>query len=82
MWSQKYGAMSLSTKQKQIQRTRGQTCGCQRPGGGRGVDFEFGVGRRYVYNKILMYGRENYIQYPVINHNGREQKVECIYVHN
>ena len=23
MWSQKYGAMSLSTKQKQIQRTRG-----------------------------------------------------------
>ena len=29
-----------------------------------------------------MYGRENYIQYPVINHNGREQKVECIYVHN
>ena len=50
--------------------------------GGRGVDWESGVGKHYVYSKILMYGRQNYIQYPVINHNGREHKIECIYVHN
>ena len=24
---------------------------------------------------------ENYIQYPVINHNGKEYEKECIYIH-
>ena len=33
MWNQKQGAMNLSTKQKQIQRTRELTCGCQRERG-------------------------------------------------
>ena len=35
--------MNLSTKQKQTHRYREQTCGCQRGGGGNGMDWEFGV---------------------------------------
>ena len=72
---------NLSTKQKQTHRPRDQTCGCQ-GGWGRGVkrgmDWEFGVGRckllhlEWINNKVLMYSTGNYIQYPVINHNGKE----------
>lgn len=34
--------LNLPTKEKQIHKDRGQTCGCQR--GGSGMDAEFGVG--------------------------------------
>ena len=49
---------------------------------------EFGVGRcKLVYigwinNKVLMQSTGNYAQYPVINHNGKEYKKECLYVYN
>ena len=48
----------------------------ERSGGGR--DWEFEVSRgKLVYiggisNKVLLDGTENCIQYPVINHNGKE----------
>ena len=35
----------------------------------------------WINNKILLYSTENYIQYPVINHNGKEYEKECIYIH-
>ena len=44
-----------------------QTCGCQRGGGGSGMDWEFGVNRcrllplEWISNKILMYSTGNYI---------------------
>ena len=31
-------------------------------------------------NKVLLYSTENYIQYPVINHNRKEYEKECIYL--
>ena len=34
----------------------------------------------WVNNKILLYSAENYIQYPMINYNGKEYKKECIYM--
>ena len=49
-------------------------------GGERGMDWEFGVGRckllhlEWINNKVLMYSTGNYVQYPVINHNGKECK--------
>ena len=58
-------------------RHREQTCGCQ-GAGGRGRDWEFAVGRckllhlEWINNKVLLYSTGNYIQYPVINHNGKE----------
>ena len=30
-------------------------------------------------NKILLYSTGNYIQYPMMNHNGKEYKKEYIY---
>ena len=44
----------------------------------RGLDWEFGVGRckllhlECINSRVLMYHTGNYIQYPVINHNGKE----------
>ena len=45
--------------------------------GGQGKDWEFGISRcELLYiewiNKVLLYSTGNYIQYPVINHNGKE----------
>ena len=66
--------MHLSTRQKQTNRHKEQTCGCQGDGGG--MDWEFGISRcKLLYiewknNKVLLYSTGNYIQYPVINHNG------------
>ena len=55
-------------------------------GGGGGMDWEFGISRcKLVYigwinNWVLLYSTGNYIQYPVINHNGKEYEKEymCI----
>ena len=32
-------------------------------------------------NKVLLYSTRNYIKYPMISHNGKEYKKECIYVY-
>ena len=60
---------------------REQTCGCQAGGGGRGgKDWEFGVSRcklvciEWRNTKVLLSGTGNYIQYPVIGHNGKDKK--------
>ena len=49
------------------------------------MDWEFGVSRcKLVYiewmNNKVYYSIGNYIQYPVINHNGKEYGKECIYI--
>ena len=55
---------------------------------GGGMDWEFGVSRykllyiEWINNKVLLLSTGNYIQYPVINHNGKEYKKECIYMYN
>ena len=71
--------MNLSMNQKQTHRHRDQTCGCQGGGwvgeactGNQGlVDANY-----YIQNDkqdpTLSTG--NYIQYPGINHNGKEDK--------
>ena len=55
-------------------------------GGGR--EWEVGVSRckllyiGWINNKVLLYSTENYIQYPIINHNGKEHfKKECVYIY-
>ena len=55
-----------------------------RSGGGK--DWEFEISRwKLVYigrinNKVLLYSTGNYIQYAVINCNGKEYEKEYIYV--
>ena len=49
------------------------------------VDWEFGVSRcKLLYvewiKKVLLYSTGNYIQYPVINNNGKENENEYIYI--
>ena len=69
--------MNLSMKQKQNCRRREQTGGCQGGGGGRGMDWVFAISRcklvyiEWINNKVLLYSAGNYIQHPVINHNGK-----------
>ena len=35
----------------------------------------------WINNKVLLYSTGNYIQYPVINHHGKEYEKECIYIY-
>ena len=56
--------------------------------GGRGrKEWEFGISRckllyiEWINNKVLVYSTGNYIQYPVINHNGKEYIYVCVCVY-
>ena len=55
-------------------------------GSGGGMDWEFGISsckllyREWINNKVLLYSTENYIQYTMTNHNGKEYEKEYIYV--
>ena len=55
-------------------------------GFGRGLDWEFGVNRckllyrKWINNNVLLHSTGNYIQYPVINHNGKESEKLYIYI--
>ena len=78
--------MKLSTKQKQIQGHREQTCGCQ---GGGEREWKLGVGRHkllhleWISNKVLLYSTGNYIQFPGTDHDedNIKQYVFCIILH-
>ena len=50
--------------------------------GGVGSDWEFGIGRCKLLhigwiNKVLLCSTGDYIQYPVMNCNGKEHEKEC-----
>ena len=44
------------------------------------MDWEFGISRckpvytQWINNRVLLYSTGNYIQYPVINYNGKEEE--------
>ena len=67
----------MNLSMKQIHRHREQTFGCQ-VGLGAGWTGSLGLAdaNYYIYvewiNKVLLYSTGNYIQYPMINHNGKE----------
>ena len=52
------------------------------------MEWEVGVSRckllyiEWINNKVLLYSTENYIQYPMINHNGKECIKKNVYVYN
>ena len=51
-----------------------------------GIDWEFGISRckllymEFINNEVLLYSTGSYIQYPVINHNGKEIQSMCVCV--
>ena len=76
--------MNLSTKQKQTHRYREQTCGCEEGGGGRDGSGVCGQQMQtIIYRMHKQQGptvqHRNYIQYPIINHNGKEYV--CVYIY-
>ena len=79
MWILKYGTNELIYETETEPQTQRTDLWLPRESwGGRGMDWEFGVGRRkllhleWIHNKVLLYSTGNYILYPVINHNGKE----------
>ena len=74
---------SLSAKQKQTQTWR-QTCRCQRGGDTGGLHWKFRISRcklsykEWINNEVLIDSIGNYIQYSVINQNGKEYEKEYI----
>ena len=78
--------MNLSMKEKQTHIHRKQICGCQGGGEVEGWIEILGLADANLYiewknNKVLQYSTGNYIQYPVINHNGKEYEKECVYMY-
>ena len=51
------------------------------------MDWEFGISRckllyiEWINNKVVLYSTGNYMQYPVINPNGKEYEKECIHIY-
>ena len=54
------------------------------------MDGEFMVSRfkllymEWINNKVLLYSTENYIQYPMLNHNGKDyfkKMCVCVYIY-
>ena len=35
----------------------------------------------WINNKVLLYSTENYIQYPMVNHNGKEYLKKRMYIY-
>ena len=75
--------MNISMKQKQTH-IENRLVVAKGEGDGGGKDWEFGISRcKLLYvewiNKVPLYSTENYIQYPVINHNGKEYEKEYMY---
>ena len=65
--------MNLPMKQRESWREN--SCSCQGMGMGRGKLLYTG----WVNSKVLLHSTGSYIQYPMINHNGKEYlEGECI----
>ena len=78
--------MNVSMKHKKTHRNGEKTCGYE-TGRWKGKEWEFGISRgKLVYigwinNNVLLCSTENYIQYPVINHNRKEyENYVCVCV--
>ena len=68
--------MNLSAKQ--TNKHREQTCNCQEEGGKGECKIVY---TEWINSKVLLQSTRNYIQYPVINHNGEEYE-EHVYMYN
>ena len=88
MWNLKYDT-NEHIYETETDSQREQTCGCKGGGGnGGGKDWEFGISRCKLLmysmdkHKVLLYSTGNYIQNPMINHNGKEYEKEYTYMYN
>ena len=80
MWNLKYDPDEPIHEAETESRTYRTDWWLPRGRGWGGMEWEVGISRckllyvKWINNKVLLYSTENYIQYPMINHNGKEYK--------
>ena len=81
MWNLKYDTKNSSMKQKQTHKENrlGTDKGEEEVGE---INWEFGISRCKLINKILLYNTGNYSQYPVINYMEKNMKRMCVYIYS
>ena len=78
--------MNISMKKNRLTDIEKRFVVARRVGSGGGKDWDFGISRckllyiGWINNKVLLYSTGNYIQYHVINHNGKDYEKEKIYI--
>ena len=87
MWNLKYDTNELIYKTETDAQTQKTNLWLPRGREGRGeMDWEFVISRckllyiEWINSKVLLYSTRNYIQYPVINHNGKEYILKRIHI--
>ena len=87
MWNLKYDTNELIYEIETDSQTQRTDLWLPRRRVGRvGKDWEFGISKckllyiEWINNKVLLHSTEKYIQYSVINHNGKEY-LKNIYVY-
>ena len=79
--------MNLSAKQKKTHRHQRRLVVAKEERHGGGKNWQLGIsGYKLLYigwinSKVLLYSTGNYIQYPVINHNGKEYFFKNVYMY-
>ena len=75
--------MNLVAEQKRFTDIENKLMVTKRKEGWEGINQKFGMNKllyiKQIKNGVLLYSTGSYIQYPVINHNGKESKKEYIY---
>ena len=77
LWNLNYDTNELTCEADRLIDMENRCEWPKRKGSGGGMEWEFGVSRcKFMYRmdkyKVLLCSTGNYIQYPVINHNGKE----------
>ena len=80
--------MNLSTKPETDSQTENRLVVAEGVGGGGETEWEFGISRcklvyvEWITNRFLLYSTGTNIQYPIINHNGKEYNIYMHYIDN
>ena len=87
MWNLKYNVNEAVYKTETDRDTENR-CVVAAVGHRRQTEWEFTISRckllsvECTNSRVLLHNIGNYIQYPLINHNGREYEKECIHMYN
>ena len=86
MWNLKYDTNELIYEKEIDPQIENRLVVAKGKWGEGGLYWEFGTSKcklfciKWINNKVLLYSTGNYIQYPVMNHNGKDYEKEYIYI--
>ena len=87
MWNLKHDTNEPIYKRERFMDIENRFVVAKGEGVGGGRVWEVGVSRckllylEWINNKVLLYNTENYSQYPMINHNGKDYKKKNVYIY-